>query len=236
VRTLSFLLLTIVCIQSPSLFTVVLKSGRTVKGTRVSEDSSSIQIKDNNGVVLSFRKTILDLKAMDAANKQLEFSHDETDRALAQETPKTLVELATETKKNRNGTARVLTNQDLDGAPQITILGSAQPERNRIDSSSVPSKEERYWRNAATELREDIAKLQERRISAETSCENAREKKVEQRSTPHKINVDFFSLYDEPAECKKLQLLDRQLDEARSRMESFEDQARHAGVPWQWLE
>ena len=51
-------------ISSASAYTVIYKTGKRIEGTWLSEDQQAIRIKDKEGVVLSVKKTQLDLKAM----------------------------------------------------------------------------------------------------------------------------------------------------------------------------
>jgi hypothetical protein len=50
---------------------LVLKSGKVIQGTVVSETEDSILIKDKDGVVLNFKKTLVDLEKTADANKAI---------------------------------------------------------------------------------------------------------------------------------------------------------------------
>jgi hypothetical protein len=50
-------------------FQVILKNGKTVEGTFVTEDSEKISIKDKDGVPLNFKKSLIDLEKTAEANK-----------------------------------------------------------------------------------------------------------------------------------------------------------------------
>jgi hypothetical protein len=61
-------ILTILCVlltgTTAFSFTVILKSGKKVEGTWIAEDQSTIRVKDQKGIIISFRKDTLDLAAM----------------------------------------------------------------------------------------------------------------------------------------------------------------------------
>jgi hypothetical protein len=64
-RNIVFAVLSVLLISDfASAFTIVLKSGTRIAGTWVSEDASAIRIKDEHGVVMTFKKSQLDLTAM----------------------------------------------------------------------------------------------------------------------------------------------------------------------------
>lgn len=68
--TAAFLLLmTILPLLSAEAYTVVMKNGRTMKGTLISETADVIVLKDDTGVQLSLKKSFLDLAKMEEANK-----------------------------------------------------------------------------------------------------------------------------------------------------------------------
>src|SRR5574341_1551486 len=55
--------------MSVSSYDLVLKNGKIVKGTIVSEDQNKIVLKDNSGVQLTFNKTTVDQEKTAAANR-----------------------------------------------------------------------------------------------------------------------------------------------------------------------
>src|SRR5258705_3303000 len=53
-------------------YQVILKNGKTVEGTFVTEDSEKISVKDKDGVLLNFKKNLTDLEKTAEANKPVE--------------------------------------------------------------------------------------------------------------------------------------------------------------------
>src|SRR4051812_8322593 len=64
VGTLLFLFV----VQTGFAYTIVMKTGKKIEGTLVSQDETTIVVKDMGGVVLSLRKVNLDVAAMDQIN------------------------------------------------------------------------------------------------------------------------------------------------------------------------
>ena len=238
-RTISFLLLILVFCQLSFGYTVILKSGKKMEGTWIGEDSFTLQMKDNTGILLSFRKSVLDLEAMKTVN---ESSHPETlpvqettiRWGKAESEKPSLVELAQETKKKRGVPSRTLTLGDLRDAPELSVLGSDGPAFATVESTPVPREDE--WRSASRALRKDLDSLRDRKISAGAACSKAREKLATKLSKPHRNSVNLLPLFEDPAECLRASEIDRQLRDAERRWEEHEDRARKAEVPWQWLE
>ncbi|MCI0414583.1 hypothetical protein L0222_17535 [bacterium] len=66
---LCFLIFSFVAATSGFAFTVILKTGKRIDGTWLGEDESRIQLRDQEGTVLSIRKELIDLKSMSTASR-----------------------------------------------------------------------------------------------------------------------------------------------------------------------
>jgi hypothetical protein len=67
-KLLLILSLCLIASQFASGFTVILKSGKKIEGTWVDENRDTIRLKDQQGTILAFRKSTLDLEAMNTAS------------------------------------------------------------------------------------------------------------------------------------------------------------------------
>lgn len=248
-RTLSFLLITFLSASLAFGYTVILKSGKRVEGTRIGEDQTTIQLKDPSGMVLSFRKSTLDLEAMSAANVDStgpSYSQLRSEPALLVKTvaiqkkapQKNLVEIARENRANRSGRARSLSLSDLANTPELSIVGSEDPAPSpeTPERTGDLSEEGHSWRLTAAALKKEMANLREKKIAAEVACQHARERRSNKRSRSHPQVIDLLPLLEDPAECKRVSEAERRLTEAQTRWDDFEERARRAEVPWQWLE
>jgi hypothetical protein len=70
-KTLMFTIIFLVIGSAPITFgyELILKSGKTVQGTLVTEDDEKITIKDEDGITLNFKKNLIDLQKTADANQ-----------------------------------------------------------------------------------------------------------------------------------------------------------------------
>jgi len=149
------------------------------------------------------------------------------------EPPKpTLVELAAETKKNRR-VSQKLRLQDLQRIPALSIIGSDEPS---IAVRKSSENNESEWRRQSSALREDLDTLRQNKAAADAACRKAREQSLIKLVKPRRGSVTIVDPSEEPAECEHANKVRRQLEKAEQRYEDFEDRARQADVPWQWLD
>jgi hypothetical protein len=204
---------------------VILKSGKRIEGQFLGEDSSTLQLKDAGGIVLSFKKTILDESATDAANAA-PVKNDFKNSTLVHKTSK-----------------RIYTNDDISKMPELSVIQgdgyeSSNAEVEALDTplTRADPKEERSWRGRAASLKKELARLRERRIQAEASCEKSRQNASNHLASPQKKPVNLLSIFEQSSACKMLDEIDRQILDAEERWDDFETEARRAEVPWQWLD
>jgi hypothetical protein len=239
VRTISFLILVLLFADPLIAYTVVLKSGKRIEGTFVAEDQATLQIKDSRGVILSFKRERLDLDFMVRLNAGSESdppkATEDTFVARTRSREIDLAAFADQTQKDRKGNARTVTAADLDSAPELTILGTEDdPKPEGIEA--VSNRDEQQWRKEAVSLRKEISRLREKRIVSETSCQAAEQRLSEKRTRPSRQPAPLLSSFQKPPECLRLAEIDRQIEEAQMRLENFEERARRAEIPWQWIE
>ena len=236
-RVFSFLLVSFLCANFCHAYTLVLLSGKQISGTLLGEDRITIQLRDISGVVLSIKKSRIDPDATHRANPVIK-----TDQArpeiVAEALPeKTLVDIAREVRESRHGQSRVYTRADLDHVPEISTSDESSGEFSENVKPSADAKDdEKFWRKSATDLRKELSKLRERRISAQFSCRKALEKRDATVYGGSKRPSNLNSGFDEPAECERLTAIESQLEDAEWRWEEFTERARKAEVPWSWIE
>jgi hypothetical protein len=245
-RLISFLVVSLFLIFAPYLvgaglrpdrtYTVVLNSGKQLYGTYIGEDHATIQLRDASGVVLSIKKTKVDLPATDWANSFVRRSEKPQDVVATPPPPeKTVVEVAQEVRAARNGNSRLYTKDDLNSMPEI----STSSEAIEYDAGSKPAEtalDESYWRKTAASFRKQLTSLKDKKISAEYSCQKAQEKRSGQIYGGNKRPTNLNDAFEEPAECKRFNEIQAQFNEAEWRWDEFSERARRASVPWSWIE
>lgn len=238
---LSFLLISLFVTHHVFAYTVVLKSGKMIDGQLVGEDLHTIQLKDISGVLLSFRKELLDLRSMEAANQPSspDNSSVQASKPGVRKPERSLVDVAREAKARRTGKARVIRAEDLTVLPELTVLGTADTE-----SSAAPGRTpsgdgrqpERYWRQTSRSLRKDLEQLQEKKWSAQDRCLNAESSRKRKKTELHREPIDLASVMRESGECLRVRELEEQIRQAQVRLDDFLELARRSEVPRQWVE
>jgi hypothetical protein len=230
----SYLLMFLFVAYGACPYTVVLTSGKTIRGTFVSEQQDTIVIKDTHGVLISFKKNKLDLQAMSVTN-QSDRAVNSHNGASKRKSPPSIVDLAAETRRRRTGNAKTVNLDHLDQNANVSVFGSEKPEHS---STSTIGKRtvEQEWQSRLWTMKKEVNRLREKVIVADAACEESREKQYAARTTPSRKPVELMSTYKETPQCRKSSELTKQLQEAESRLDSAREEARRAGVPWQTLE
>ena len=236
-RVLSFLLVSLLSVNFCYAYTVVLLSGKQISGALLGEDRISIQLRDVSGVVLSIKKSRVNFDATERANPTITNAPPPPETVIQQPSEKTLVEIAHEVRESRNGEARIYTRADLDRVPEISVGDEISAENSVNVKLEADAKDnESFWRKSATDFRKELAKLRERKISAQFSCRKAQEKRDASIYGGSKRPSNLNSAFEEPAECERLKAIESQLEEAEWRWEEFTERARKAEIPWSWIE
>lgn len=236
-RVFSFLLVSFLCANFCHAYTVVLLSGKQIRGTLLGEDKVTIQLRDVSGVVLSIKKSRLDIDATQQANAVIKSDLGRSEIVAAELPEKTLVDIAREVRESRHGQSRIYTRADLDRVPEISSGQEISDEFSDNVKTAIEAKDdEKFWRKSATDFRKELSKLRERKISAQFSCRKALEKRDASIYGGSKRPSNLNSGFDEPAECERLTAIESQLEDAEWRWEEFTERARKAEVPWSWIE
>jgi hypothetical protein len=218
-------------------YTVVLVSGKQIQGTFLGDDTTTVQLRDLSGVVLSIKKSRIDQDATSQANPVIKTEPAVLEHFAAKPAEKTVVDIAREVRESRHGQSRVYTRADLDHVPEISTGEQISDEiSNNVETAGKAKEDEAFWRKAASDFRKELSKLRERKISAQFSCRKAHEKRdaAVHGGSRHPTNLN--SAFDEPAECERLKAVESQLEDAEWRWEEFTERARKAEVPWSWIE
>lgn len=213
----------------PRPVTLVLKSGKVIRGELVGQDGQTIQIKDHSGVVLS--------AGMDAVEQLIEpiaQPQQHVSEPVGRAVEPSLVEIAASAKRLRTGKSRVYTVKDLAETPEVSIVGGAVSDLPPSGSNPPAGHDREYWQRRIATLKKEITSLQEKESSALSRCENARATHL---TKPGKVNgVIMIDPSAEPEECERLAAIRKQTADTESRLSDLQMQARHEGVPWSWLE
>jgi hypothetical protein len=217
-------------------YDVVLKNGKSIHGTKVSEDENQIVVQDASGVRINVKKTNVDTAKTEAANQQ------STPAAATTSTPsKPTATQKAEPKKP----ARKITKEDLDKLREKYDLGEGtfgedskegteNTDEDVVDNSSS-EKTEAEWREEAEKHREKLEHAEEHYNRLNEECEKLK-----------KISVQTHVLVDEQGNelpmqettkqvCDLAESAQEKLNDERSSYSDFTNEAKQQAVPPGWL-
>jgi len=216
-------------------YTVVTTSGKRIQGRLLSDQESTILIQDASGVLISFKKELLNLEAMELENSHQASLPGKPEEHPSKKAAPSIAEVASETRKQRKGISRTLKLEDLEDTPEVSILGSESNETST--NKKTPQKEaDQRWESRIVALKKEVSHLRERKINAEATCDETKRKKYVARTTPSDKRTDLLSTYKESSQCRKLEEISTQLADAEERLQDLLEEARRAGVSWRVLE
>jgi hypothetical protein len=238
VRLLSFVLSFVLLASTAHAYTLVLRSGRRCDGDLIAQNQQTIQFRDRaTGLVFSFKKQQIDESATAAANAVA--ATPAMPESSAADQPLTVAELARRLRALRTGHARVYTKEDLLHTPDVSIVGEEDSAGDSVPppvSSGIGAGDERKWREEARRLRKELESVQDKLSVAAPACEKARLRRNHDKLLPHDHPLELTPLMHEPSECRHFLELQQRYEAARAAIDDFEERARHASIPWRWLE
>ena len=223
-------------------YTVVLKSGKKIEGTLLSEDENTLRIKDADGLTISYRKLQLDLEATRLANEGAPLPKNEGSAAYRLEHPPQKVSplgsLAAANKQRQKSAVqqtKVFKNEDI-GIP---------PEGNSSQTQEVPNDTQGYsgmasgasWVDAEMAryeaARDELNRL---RTNMQIAAAECLKYYSEMGGGSVWTNYGFYpysysgqgTVYS-PAACDLALQIKAQLEVAQ-------EEFRQQGVPWKYLE
>lgn len=228
-----FLFLLVACLiasvqASNPPVSLILKSGKTITGTLVGDDLKTIQLRDSLGVVISVPRVSIERVVRDCAPEPRQ---KELPRAAAPD--RSLTEIAAAAKQSRTGKARVVTLQDLERTPEVSVIGDSSDAPAPVGDRST-RRDQNYWRNRLAPLRKELEHAREKESAAKDRCEQVRSLHVTKPKKTRDLTVTDPSA--RPAECDHLTAIQAKRQEIEVRLENLQMEARHQGVPWSWLE
>jgi hypothetical protein len=224
-------------ISTAYAYDVVLKNGKSIHGTKVSEDENQIVVQDASGVRINVKKTNVDTAKTEAANQQ----SAPAPTAASTSTPaKPTATQKPEPKKP----ARKITKEDLDKLREKYDLGegtfgenskedSEETDENVVDNSS--EKTEAEWREEAEMHRQKLEQAQEQYNRLNEECA-----KLKQLAVQTDVLIDEKG-NELPMQDTSKQVCDladsarEKLDDVRSSYSDFTTEAKQQAVPPGWL-
>lgn len=229
-----FVFMTVCC--TALAYTVILKNGKQVQGTFVEDKGSTIEIKDRDGVLLTFRKSTLNL------DKMLEVNGGESSAPAPGPTPTQTA--PQDTEKPRKAT-KVYTNEDLKDLPELAVAGSDEPvtypeetvaeDQPTQDKPAASFDAEAYWKSQTREIGTRLRQVEGDYEYLKQQCDNAREA-LKYYVLNGYMGVNLAVAQDATYFCDQANQAKAELERQQKDLEDFQDHARKEGALPGWID
>jgi len=224
-------------------YTVILKNGKTIQGTLVSENSDMYVLKDASGIQLNFKKTAVDAEKTLSANQAVQTTvpsakPDSPPKSEAKPQPAALSKKA----------ARTFTEEDLQRLREKYNLGGGRSstsdeadDSNRKDQTEKKAKKDQAhsaedFRAQAGELQNEIKQAEDAYANLKQGCDFAA-KMTTQSGTATNEKGQRLSISDTRKEvCDAAENAKTNLDNVREQYQTLIDSAKSEGISQDWLE
>jgi hypothetical protein len=229
-RILLFAGLLVAIASFASAYTVVLKNGKTIQGTLVSENDEMCIVKDSSGIQLNLKKSNVDLEKTAAANQPLAASEKSAPPA---DSPN-----QDAVKKP----ARKITEEDLEKLREKYDLGEGTFSKNRETGEGeaawkevkppVEKRSDDQWRSEAAQRRAEIQRLEKSAAELKYGCEFTSGLTIQGGDSIVNPQGERLSIAETHKEiCGQAEILKAALERAREEYEAFMMEAKTEGVP-----
>ncbi len=179
-----FLSLIFILVTLPILADVlVLKNGKKLQGTIVKDDDQVYEFRDSEGILLTVKKSQVDTEATNKLNPKQEKMEDFAESSKqgdgeSKSDNKSVADLAREARNKKPGTSKkVLTNEDLENMPEVSIIGTEHTEESVEDHSAPPDRDhfaeaEDYWKNETYKFKDELDKAKEDAEALTKECDD----------------------------------------------------------------
>jgi len=207
---------------------LILKNGKTFDGTLVSEDAEKVIIKDKDGVVLNFKKAVVDLDQTANANKPEEKAPEPATNEKASEQKTS--EAKTEKPKKP---ARVYTADDL-----MRLRGEYPMDNTGADIQSpapdvAPAKgmSGEEWETLTQNLLNQIKQAEQNYQQASAKCKELQGATIQTHMVVNGQNQPVDMVEATKNACAAAEQAKADIDSARKAYDSAVEQARQQNVP-----
>jgi hypothetical protein len=256
-----FLSLILIFIALPLFADVlVLKNGKKLLGEIINEDDKVYELRDSAGIVLTVKKSQVDLEATQKLNpiqtksEVTSQASEETKSELKPENP-SVADLARAARANRTGSAKVLRKEDLEQTPELSIIGTTQSEESIEDHNTPPpadhysEKNEQYWKDQTRQFATDLHRAQDDVNFLTKECDDLNKQAAYAIVDPSQYIVvngvlipisgsgyDSTTIRRAEEVCYQSEQAKRELTRIEKELEAFQEDARKQGALPGWID
>lgn len=215
-----------------SAYTVLLKNGKKIEGIFVEENAEKILIKDKDGIVLTFRKSTLDLERM----KQINTENLESDSP----SEKSIQTRPTQTQNTEKNTKRVFKNEDLKDLPELSIIGSesstdAPTEEEVVEDFEDQSMDaEAFWKEQTMKLADRLYESKDNYEYLKKECQDAQDALA--YYVLNGIYMNSWLGFEAQRICDQANQAKAEYERWELQMDEFQERARREGALPGWVD
>jgi hypothetical protein len=223
-------------------YEVVLKNGKVVKGTLVSEDDSLIVVEDADGLKINIKKANVDTEKTQIANPPA--------KPTVVPEPAKPKEASAEKAKPKptlHKPAKKLTEEDLEKLREKYDLGegtfgegSAEETQSETENSEPVSDDfsaesESEWQAQSQMHRDRVKTAEERHARLSQQCEELKQITVQTHTLVDQEGNELQMTETRQKVCEMADSARAQLEQERASMNDFMNEAKQKAVPPGWL-
>ena len=217
-------------------YDLILKNGKVIKGTLVSEDSEKIVFEDESGTKMNFKKSSVDLEKTTAANQIVEARPAPVPAEAPKEETK-----ATQPAKPKKP-ARKFTERDLYNLrskyPMSSGSGAAAPsEDGQEETAAGDSKErsEEEWKSISQDLLSQMKELEAANKQLVADCQMLQGATIQTHIVTNEKGETQNMQETTKEICQQAEDSKAMLEQARQDYDSFLEEAKQEAVPPGWI-
>ncbi len=219
-------------------YDVVLKNGKSIHGTKVSEDENQIVVQDESGVRINIKKSNVDTVKTETANQQA--TTTQTTKPTSTDTPSNPATKTATPKKP----ARKVTKEDLEKLRDKYDLGEGTFDKNAKEDSETEEsseadtsteKSEAEWRQEAEIHRQKLEQAQEQYNRMNEQCEKLKLIAVQTHVLVDEQGNELPMQDTTKQVCDLAESARAKLDDVREGYSEFTTEAKQSAVPPGWL-
>jgi hypothetical protein len=239
---------------------LVLKNGKKLQGNIIKEDDQVYEFRDSEGIMLTIKKSQVDAEATNKLNPKQEITEGvaESQKQADAETSygnKSVADIAREVRNKKPGTSKkVLTNEDLENMPEVSIIGTEHTEESIEDHAAPPERDqfaeaEQYYKNETYKFKDELEKAREDADALAQECDDLNKQAAYAIVDPSQYviingvlvpvsggNYDPTVIQRAQLVCDHAQRAKEDVDRILKDLEKFQERARREGALPGWID
>jgi hypothetical protein len=239
---------------------LVLKNGKKLQGTILKKDALIYEFRDSEGILLTVKKSQIDTEATDKLNpkqqKMEDVGESSSQGVESKAADKSVADIAREVRNKKSSTTskKVLTNEDLEHMPEVSIIGTEHTEEQIEDHAPPPDKDhfaesEEYYKNETYKFKDELDQAREDADALAKECDDLNKQAAYAIVDPSQyiiingVLVPVSGGYYDPGVIQHAQEVCNHADQAKKDvqnilkdLERFQERARREGALPGWID